>query len=441
MNKVSPHSSSSYFDSIEFQARLKKRYRAEKRFKFYGLTAIIMAFVFLIFLLACITAKGYTGFYQTYIQLPVTFDETILVSSISAEETSASLQENLMFADFQELVRQSLLKEFPDVTEPHQKRALFSLLSRGAGTTLKKALMKDDSLLNTSKAIWLPASSNVDMYIKGRISDKTPESQRKLKDKQLAWIKALESKGLIKTKFNILFFTASNSREPELAGIFGSVLGSLYTILACLIIAFPLGVLTAVYLEEFAPKNFLTDLIEININNLAAIPSIVFGLLGLALYLDIMELPRSASVVGGLTLALMVLPIMVITARNSLRAVPPSIRDAAMGLGASKIQTTFHHVVPLAMPGIMTGTILSIARALGETAPLIMIGMVAFVVDVPQTFFDPAAPLPVQIFTWADSAELGFVEKTSAAIMILLAILIVLNTVAAIIRKKYENKW
>ena len=269
----------------------------------------------------------------------------------------------------------------------------------------------------------------------------TPESQRRLPDREAAWVWSLEQTDQIETRFNVSFFTDGNSREPEQAGIWGAVVGSFLTLVITLLLSFPIGVLAAVYLEEFAPKNRWTDLIEVNINNLAAVPSIVFGLLGLAVFLNFFELPRSAPLVGGMVLALMTLPTIIIASRAALKAVPPSIREAALGMGASKLQVMTHHVLPLAMPGILTGTIIGMAQALGETAPLLMIGMVAFVVDIPGGFTDPASVLPVQIFMWADLPERAFVAKTSAAIMVLLGFLIMMNALAVLLRKRFERRW
>lgn len=269
----------------------------------------------------------------------------------------------------------------------------------------------------------------------------TPESQRRLPDREAAWVWSLEQTDQIETRFNVSFFTDGNSREPEQAGIWGAVVGSFLTLVITLLLSFPIGVLAAVYLEEFAPKNRWTDLIEVNINNLAAVPSIVFGLLGLAVFLNFFELPRSAPLVGGMVLALMTLPTIIIASRAALKAVPPSIREAALGMGASKLQVMTHHVLPLAMPGILTGTIIGMAQALGETAPLLMIGMVAFVVDIPGGFTDPASVLPVQIFMWADLPERAFVAKTSAAIMVLLGFLILMNALAVLLRKRFERRW
>jgi len=295
--------------------------------------------------------------------------------------------------------------------------------------------------IGTAISLWVPADDDVDMLMKGHINRSLPEAERRLDDVQLSWIDRLAEKGKIKKKFNTTFFTAGDSREPELAGIWGATCGSFYTLIITLLLSFPIGVAAAVYLEEFAPKNRFTDVIEVNINNLAAVPSIVFGLLGLAVFLGFFGLPRSSSLTGGLVLTLMTLPTIIIAGRAALKSVPPSIREAALGIGASKTQMVAHHVLPLAMPGMLTGAIIGMARALGETAPLLMIGMVAFIVDIPGGFTAPSTALPVQIFLWADSPERGFMEKTSAAIMVLLLFLVVMNSAAVFLRKKYEKRW
>ena len=302
-------------------------------------------------------------------------------------------------------------------------------------------VLNDPSIIGTTRRVALTAGSDVDMLIKGNMARDVPESERRLDDRQIAWIDALDAQGAVSTAFNASFFTSADSREPELAGIGGAIAGSFFTLIVTLLLACPIGVTAAIYLEEFAPKNRLTDLIEVNINNLAAVPSIVFGLLGLAVFINVFHLPRSAPIVGGLTLALMTLPVIIIASRAALKAVPPSIREGAYGIGASRIQVVFHHVLPLALPGMLTGTIIGMAQALGETAPLLMIGMVAFIVDIPGGPFDAATVLPVQIFLWADSPERGFVEKVSAAILVLLAFLIAMNAVAIYLRRRFEVRW
>lgn len=414
---------------------LNKRHRANRRFRLYGLLAVLVSFLFLGTLLYSIISKGYTAFQQTEVRLPITFAEEAI------DPTGERNPEVLAAADYQGLVYASLKERFPDVASRMEMLQLYNLVSKGAGFMLQQEVLANPKLIGTAQEVWLKASADVDMFEKGTISRDVEEARRKIKDKQILWLDALSAEGRIKKAFNTTFFTEGDSREPEDAGILGSVVGSLFTVIACMAVAFPLAVLTAVYLEEFAPKNKFTDFIEVNINNLAAVPSIVFGLLGLAVYLTWVGLPRSSSLVGGLTLALMVLPTIVITTRLSLRAVPPSIRDGARALGASPLQVVAHHTLPLAMPGIMTGTILSIARALGETAPLLMIGMVAFIADIPHGFTDPAVVMPVQVYLWADSPELAFAERTSAAIMVLLLFLIAMNALAVYLRKRFERRW
>ncbi|MDB2415331.1 phosphate ABC transporter permease PstA [Rickettsiales bacterium] len=403
---------------------IAKRRAKETRLKIYGMAAISVSFIFLTILLYSIVSNGYTAFFQTQIQLPVNFEESLVKSK-----------------NYRKMVRKSLADAFPQVSGRKDKRSLNSLISKGAALKLKQIVSDNKEYIGNKKDIWLPASSDVDMFVKGRISKDTPEHLRKVNNQQIIWIEELQQKGLIREAFNFSFFKNGDSREPEMAGILGSFIGSVFVVISCMLLAFPLGVMTAIYLEEFAPKNKLTEFIEVNISNLAAVPSIVFGLLGLTIYLQFFGIPRSASLAGGLTLALMALPIIVIATRTSIRAIPQSIRDGAIALGASKVQTTIHHVLPLAMPGIMTGTILSISRILGETAPLLMIGMVAFVVDIPKGFLDAATAMPVQIYLWADSPEVGFAEKTSAAIIILLLLLIIANASAVYLRKKFEIRW
>ncbi len=408
---------------------LKKRYRAERRFRLYGLSAIVASMVFLSLLFISIVGKGYSAFQQTFIELDVYFDPQVLD------------EQSLATADYQGLVKKSLRDMFPDARSRQDRRMLYGIISSGASFQLRDMVLTHPDIIGQTSKIWVPADDDVDMLIKGHFDRQVAESERRIKDKQLAWIDRLSADGKIKKKFNTTFFTAGDSREPELAGILGAVAGSFFTLVITLILSFPIGVAAAVYLEEFAPQNRWTDLIEVNINNLAAVPSIVFGLLGLAVFLNFFGLPRSAPVVGGLVLTLMTLPVIIIASRSALTAVPPSIREAALGVGASKMQMVAHHVLPLALPGMLTGTIIGMARALGETAPLLMIGMVAFIVDVPAGFTDPATALPVQIYLWADSPERAFVERTSAAIIILLAFLIVMNAAAVILRKRFERRW
>ena len=408
---------------------LNKRYRSEKLFKIYGLSAILVSMIFLVLLFISIIGTGYSAFFRTVVKLDITFDP----ESISKETLST--------ANYTGLVKKSLRELFPNVEGRRDKRELYGLVSTGAAFQLRRMAMADPGVVGKTVSVWVPANDDVDMLMKGQMERDVPQSERRLTDKQLTWIDKLSGEDRLEKRLNTAFFTGGDSREPELAGIWGAVMGSFYTLVVTLLLSFPIGVSAAVYLEEFAPKNKWTDLIEVNINNLAAVPSIVFGLLGLAVFLNFFGLPRSTPLVGGLVLTLMTLPTIIIASRASLKSVPPSIRDAALGIGASKTQMVSHHVLPLAMPGMMTGTIIGMAQALGETAPLLMIGMVAFIVDVPHGFTDPATVLPVQIYLWADSPERAFTALTSAAIMVLLAFLIFMNSAAVLLRKKFERRW
>ena len=318
---------------------------------------------------------------------------------------------------------------------------LYGLVSGGAAFELYQMVQADPSLIGQTKAVWISAAADIDVLQKGGIDTTLLENQRRVKDKELRWVESLKTTDAIQAVFNTRLFTAGDSRDPEQAGVFGAVVGSLLTLAITLLLSFPFGVMAAVYLEEFAPKNRWTDIIEVNINNLAAVPSIVFGLLGLAVFLNFFGLPRSAPLVGGMVLALMTLPTIIIASRAALKSVPPSIREAALGVGASRMQVVTDHVVPLAMPGMLTGTIIGMARALGESAPLLMIGMVAFIVDIPQGPTDPATVLPVQVYLWADSPERAFVERTSAAIIVLLVFLVCMNLTAQVLRQKFERHW
>lgn len=409
--------------------RLNNRYRAEKRFKFYGILAIFFSLSFLLLLFVTIIGNGYSAFLQTCVQLEIHFDPTVID------------KDNLASVNFPGLIKQTLREQFPQATTRKEKKALYSLVSSGAAFQLQRMVEDDPSLIGKTQKIWFPADDDVDMLFKGHLKRDVPEKARRLSDFQLGVLDTWQQEGKIKKRFNTTFFTSGDSREPELAGILGAMNGSLLTLIITLALSFPIGAAAAIYLEEFAPKNRWIDLIEVNINNLAAVPSIVFGLLGLAVFINFLNLPRSTPLVGGLVLTLMTLPVIIIASRASLQSVPPSIREAALGVGASKMQMVLHHVFPLAMPGMLTGTIIGMARALGETAPLLMIGMVAFIVDIPKGFTDPATALPVQIFLWADSPERAFVEKTSAAIIILLAFLIVMNSLAVILRNRFERRW
>ncbi|MGB1547197.1 MAG: phosphate ABC transporter permease PstA [Alphaproteobacteria bacterium] len=408
---------------------------AEKRFRLYCVSAVVAAVAFLIFLLTSIAMSGYTALVQTHVRLDVTYDPAVI------DRDGGRTAEALMRADYGTLIRDSLMKKFPNVEGRKNLRRLFGLVSDQARFELRDRVLANPDRIGATETVWLTASGDVDMLMKGYMRRDVPEGGRRLDNQQIGWIDLLAAEDAIEKKFNTAFFTHADSRTPEVAGIWGAVVGSFYTMVITLFFAFPIGLMTGVYLQEFATKNRWSRLVEVNINNLAAVPSIVFGLLGLAVFLNFGGLPRSAPLVGGITLALMTLPTIIIATRASLLSIPPSIREAARGVGASETQVVLHHVVPLAMPGILTGTIIGMARALGETAPLLMIGMVAFIADVPQSFADPATALPVQIFLWADSPERAFVERTAAATLVLLAFLITMNGLAIYMRKRFERRW
>ncbi|MDZ7925554.1 MAG: phosphate ABC transporter permease PstA [Marinagarivorans sp.] len=414
------------------QKGLAKRYAAEKRFKAYGIASIAFGLAALLALFIEIFGGGVNGFRQTEIALDVEFTADVL------DITDATDPEQLMAGDYTAVIREALLARFPEANDRKAKMALYAMLSVGAGYDLREMLTDDPSLLGQKRSLWLLADDDVDTYYKSLST--TPYAER-MSEKAQGWVQSLIDQEQIKTVFNTRLFTDGDSSEPEMAGILGAVLGSLLTMLVTLALSFPVGVAAAIYLEEYAPKNWLTDLVEVNINNLAAVPSIIFGLLGLAIFINMFHMPRSIPLVGGIVLTLMTLPTIIISSRAAIKAVPPSIREAALGIGASKMQMILHHVLPLAMPGMLTGAIIGMAQALGETAPLLMIGMVAFIMDIPGAVTDPATVMPVQIFLWSDSPERAFVEKTSAAIMALLIFLVMMNALAVLLRKRLERRW
>ena len=418
---------SDLFTSAE--KHLKSRHRSESRFRWMGRLAIGFSLGFLAIMLFSIFMLGKGALSRAEIALPVDLTaETVDQSDIEA-------------TSFSKLVRNTLFETFPEVTDRGERRRLLGVVSADAQYELKRQVLANPELLGQVQTIWFTASDDIDLYAKGEVDVTLPEDQRRLKDLELGWLNQLEVNGQLRSVFNKAFFTSGDSREPELAGILSALIGSIFSLIVCFALSFPLGIMAAIYLEEFAKKSRWSDFIEVNINNLAAVPSIVFGLLGLSIFLGVFGLPRSSPLVGGMVLALMTLPTIIIASRASLRSVPSSIREAALGMGATQVQSTFHHVMPLAMPGMLTGSIVGMARALGETAPLLMIGMVAFIVDVPQGFTDAATSLPVQVFLWADSPERSFLEKTSAAILVLLGLLIVMNIAAIVLRKKFERRY
>jgi phosphate transport system permease protein len=425
--------------AAETQARVRaglaRRYRAERRFRAYGLAAVALGISFVVFLFGTVLSQGLSVLRQGYVQLDIIYDPEVI------DPAGTRLPDDLAVADYQALVRAALRERFPDVEGRPALRELYGLVSSAASVELQKRVTGDPGLIGQRQRVTLLADDTVDMLLKGKVSRSAPEDERRLSDAQVGWVDALRADGALQLRFNRAFFTNGDSRDPEQAGVRGAVVGSFLTLLITLLLSFPIGVGAAVYLEEFAPRNRITDIIEVNINNLAAVPSIVFGLLGLAMFISFFGMPRSAPLVGGLVLTLLTLPTVIIASRAALKAVPPSIREAALGMGASRWQTVVHHVLPLAMPGVLTGAIIGMARALGESAPLLMIGMVAFIVEVPAGALDPSTVLPVQVFLWSDLPERGFVERTSGAIIVLLLFLIVMNATAVVLRNKFEKRW
>ncbi len=403
------------------QQRIRRRYAAERRFRYIGLGAVLLSAAFLAFLLITMLANGVRGFTQTEVRLDIDFARSALIID-PATLQGFGADAALAGADIDGAVRKAAAAQYgPRGAD---------LLSEGAWLRIRDAIRQDPQVLTRTATFWVPASSPIDVAAK---SDAPAEIERAYE--------SLQQRNAVRTGFNANFLGGSDATDPTMVGIWGAFKGSLLTMLVTLALAFPIGVLSAVYLEEYAPRNRWTDIIEVSINNLAAVPSIIFGLLGLAVFLNFMHLPRSAPLVGGLTLALMTMPVIVIAGRNAIKSVPPSIRDAALGIGASRIQVVFHHVLPLALPGILTGTIIGMARALGETAPLLMIGMRAFIASPPGGVTEPATVLPVQIFLWSDEVSRGFVEKTSAAIIVLLVFLLAMNGIAIYLRNKFERRW
>ncbi len=389
----------------------------------------MIALAFLALMIGSIAQKGASVLTQTYIALDVDLGPTDFDPEAFSKRASSKP------------IKKALRAVFPQVRKRAQRRKLYGLISSEAPFELRRMIRNDLQLIGGTRRIWFSASDDVDLIVKERLGSSARLEARQSADIVLDWIKKLTAEGAVQQRFNWRFFTSGDSREPELAGIFGALAGSALSLAVCFLLSFPVGAMAAIYLEEFAPKNRWSELVEVNINNLAAVPSIIYGLLGLAVFLNTFGLPRSSPLVGGMVLSLMTLPTIIIAARASLRAVPPSIREAALGVGASPVQATFHHVAPLALPGMLTGAILGMARALGETAPLLMIGMVAFVVDIPTSVLEPATALPVQIFLWADSPERAFLAKTSAAIIVLLVFLVLMNLAAILLRKKFEQRF
>ncbi|MDC0227623.1 phosphate ABC transporter permease PstA [Alphaproteobacteria bacterium] len=420
--------------SDKVKKSIAKRRAKDKRLKFYGRVAISLAVCFLLILFYSIFSKGYSGFFQYYVTLDINFDRERM-------DPKGDLSDNSLFdGEASSIVNESLFSIIQPQGRKAKKQAK-KIVSSGKDVRITKMVKNDPSLFGTITKVKFALDDDIDSFLRGYIKRETPESERRISNKVIEYIDKLNEEGRISYEFSDYILTGSASGNPEMAGIKGAFIGSMLTLSVCLLIAFPLGVATAIYLEEIAKKNKITEFIEVNINNLAAVPSVVFGIMGLAIFISIFGMPRSIPLVGGMVLALMTLPTIIISSRAAIRAVPPSVRDAAYGIGASKLQVIFHHVIPLAMPGMLTGTIIGMAQALGETAPLLMIGMVAFIVDVPNSVVDPGTVLPVQIFMWADFAERMFIQKTSAAIIVLLGFLISMNALAVYLRKKLERRW
>ncbi|AUX86825.1 MULTISPECIES: phosphate ABC transporter permease PstA [Acinetobacter] len=431
---------------------LSKRHRKEKIFRGFGFAAVISGLFFVVLLFGSILAKGLPAFWQTSMSVPVYFDPTIVNAGAKpvqrAGESPAQFQERYVawqtemgMVDWDALIVNGLIKKDPSLAA--QRDELTSIYTDSESYRLRDMVLADPTLIGKTEDIKLLTDANVDVWLAGNIDRSLPDEQQQLSPEVRQLADSMEAKGVIENTFNTNIFTNPDSRSaPATSGLAGAFMGSLFMMLIVIFISIPIGVASAIYLEEFAPKNIVTDIIEVNINNLAAVPSIVFGLLGAAIFIGWMQLPLSAPLVGGLVLSLMTLPTVIITTRASLKAVPPSIRQAALGLGASRIQTVFHHVLPLALPGIMTGSIIGVAHALGETAPLLLIGMSAFVASIPSTPLDQATALPVQVYLWQGNELRNFFEgRTAAAIIVLLALMIGLNSLAIWLRKKFEVRW
>lgn len=414
---ASPTRNPTDWKGAAMQKRIAARYAAERRFRLLGMGAVLLSAGFLAFLLFTMIGNGARGFTRTEIALPIDFQTApILIDPATVNAQS------LAGANLQAITAQAADKALGAGGD--------ALISPNAWLTVRDAILDNPKVLSQKITLSLPASTGIDLAAKGDASETDEAAYARL-----------QQSGVVSTGFNSAFLSASDATDPTQVGIWGAFKGSLLTMLVTLLLSFPIGVATALYLEEYAPKAWWTDIIEVSINNLAAVPSIIFGLLGLAIFLNLLDFPRSAALVGGMTLALMTMPVIVIAGRNAIKAVPPSIRDAALGVGASPVQVVFHHVLPLALPGILTGTIIGMARALGETAPLLMIGMRAFIATPPGGITDPATVLPVQIFLWSDEVSKGFIEKTSAAIIVLLAFLLAMNGLAIYLRNKFEKRW
>lgn len=419
----------------QLEANLKKRHARERRFRLYGMGTIFVVLLILGGMLAGLTWNGVSVLWKPFVKVEVTFDPSVV------QLNPTQVEESLRAVNYRQLIYASLIESYPQLIKGLTRSQILQLISPGAELYLYRKLKQDPGLVGKKQTFWLLGSDDVDFFLKHKKLRRIDESNRRVNNQQVIVIDQLAADKKLIRRFNWMFFTSGDSRSPELAGIYGALIGSIYTILVTLLLAVPLGIGAAIYLEEFAPDTRMIRFFELNINNLASVPSIIFGLLGLAVFLNVLHLPRSSALVGGITLALMTLPTIIIASRSSLQTVPNAIRRAAEGLGASSVQVVFHHVVPLALPGMITGTILGMARALGESAALLMIGMVAFIVEAPSSVTDPSTALPVQIFNWARNPERGFADHTAAAIIVLLIVLMAMNWGAIVIRKRFEHRW
>ncbi|ROU03959.1 phosphate ABC transporter permease PstA [Histidinibacterium lentulum] len=428
---------------LELDARTRRRNAAEARFKTYGIIAICLGLFFLVWLLSAIVRNGVPAFTQTFVTLEM---------ELSAEEVAAAEASVVKTSAYRDMIRAELIEqmELNGIETDMTPEVLGQLLSSGEANQLRTWVLENPSSMTEGATVTLPflAASRVDGYAKGRVTRESLARDSNLSPAHLDLVDQLEEAGIVERRFNLAFITGSDASDarPEQAGIGVAMLGSFFMMLVVLFLSLPIGVAASIYLEEFAPKNRITDFIEVNISNLAAVPSIVFGILGLAIFIQFIGLPQSAPLVGGLVLTLMTLPTIIISTRASLKAVPPSIRDAALGVGASKMQSVFHHVLPLAMPGILTGTIIGLAQALGETAPLLLIGMVGFIASnypdgVASGFLDPNSAMPAQIYEWAKRADPAFYERAWGGIIILLGFLLTMNIIAIILRRRFERRW
>ncbi|MBT9372042.1 phosphate ABC transporter permease PstA [Rhizobium sp. CSW-27] len=432
---------------LQLDERTRRRNASEARFRMIGFLAVLIGVFALVFLLGSILSNGLSSFRQTYISLDIFLDPARLDKAGTRDPAELAKITTFSYAPLIEKALADAMAAKGVSGDGVSVKAAAELISKEAPADLRRYVLAHPQAIGTKVNFDLLASGRIDGYYKGRVTMESAELDRNISPAQLQLADKLKAAGILGTHFNWGFFTAPDASDtrPEASGLGVAILGSAYMMIIVLVLSLPLGVASSIYLEEFAPQNRLTDLIEVNIANLAAVPSVVFGILGLAAFINFAGLPQSAPVVGGLVLTLMTLPTIIIATRAALKSVPPSIRDAALGVGASKMQAIFHHVLPLAMPGILTGTIIGLARALGETAPLLLIGMVAFVRDYPagppEGFFDPASALPVQVYNWTQRGDPAFIERASGAIIVLLVFLILMNLSAIILRRRYERRW